>query len=295
MKKLASKPSIHKKASPAEKERVKATFRSIVPAKSKALVPSKANFEEDAGAGQENMTRDDYAIPRLVILQDMSPQVKKADPKFIPNADVGDIADTVAGNVWSGEEGIIVVPFSYRRTHIEWKLRTKGGGFVKDHGPDFDISQATRNEDTGMFMLKNGNQIATVSEYFVFVVNEDGSYSPYVIGMAGSQLKKARAWNTLINQLRVPTASGEGTFNPAMFYRSYLLTTVPERNEKGDWIGWKITPGENTVDLPDGEALYYAAREFRKNVAEGRVTAAAPTETGEFTGRSETEGDDVPM
>ena len=35
---------------------------------------------EDAGTASENMTNDDMLIPRLRILQALSPQVKKNDP-----------------------------------------------------------------------------------------------------------------------------------------------------------------------------------------------------------------------
>jgi hypothetical protein len=111
--------------------------------------------------------------------------------------------------------------------------------------------------------------------------------------MAGSQLKKSRRWNTMMNQLRVPAANGT-TFNPAMFYRSYHITTVPERNDQGSWFGWHIAPALDTIKLPQGEQLYVAARDFRKSIAEGKVTVAKPVDA-DAAAAAIGEADDTPM
>jgi hypothetical protein len=249
-------------------------------------------FAEDAGAGQENMDRSDYAIPRIRILQDLSPQVKKTEQGYIKGAEAGMICDPVSEQLFSGEHGVLVIPISYRRSHIEWKTREKGGGIVADHGADGAILEQTKKDDRGRAILPNGNQITINAEYFVFVVDpETGSHSPYVLGMSGTQLKKSRRWNTMINQLRIAHPSGQGTINPAMFYRSYKLSTEPERNEQGSWFGWHITPDKATIDYPQGEQLYLAAREFRKQVAAGNVKAQQPDESAEVAVESE----DSPM
>ncbi len=253
-----------------------------------------AMLAEDAGAGQESMDRSDYAIPRLRILQDLSPQVKKTEQGYIKGAEAGMICDPVSESLFSGEHGLLVIPISYRRSHIEWKVREKGGGIVADHGPDGAILDKCTKDDRGRSILPNGNQITINAEYFVFVVDpETGSYSPYVLGMAGTQLKKARRWNTMINQLRIANPSGEGTINPAMFYRSYKLSTEPERNDQGSWFGWHITPDKATIEFPAGNQLYLAAREFRKQIVAGNVKAQQPSEDHDAAGAGDS--DDSPM
>lgn len=282
-----------KKPAPAKKQPASAAKKELAKADTgRELAKSNVvDLEADAGVGQETMDRNDYAIPRLTILQDLSPQVKKTEQGYIKGAETGNICDILNELLFDGESGIIVVPASYRRAYIEWRPRKDGGGFAGDHGSDGAIlDQCKENPETGVRnVLPNGNTIATVGEYFVFLVQKDGSFTPYVLSMAGSQLKKARRWNTMINQLRVPRKEG-GTFNPAMFYRSYQLTTVPERNDKGSWFGWKISPGEDTLSLESGEQIYLAARDLRGQVAEGKVTAAAPV--GETHSH---EGDAAPM
>ena len=61
---------------------------------------------EDAGAGMENMTAEDFMIPRLSILQQMSTQVNKRDGAYVDGAEPGHILDNVAGVAFDGEKGI---------------------------------------------------------------------------------------------------------------------------------------------------------------------------------------------
>ena len=49
---------------------------------------------EDQGAGQEGIDSQDLMIPRITILQSMSPQVNKRDGKHVEGAEVGDIFNT---------------------------------------------------------------------------------------------------------------------------------------------------------------------------------------------------------
>ncbi len=266
--------------------------QSLTETKPAAIITSNINLEEDAGAGQESMGKDDYAIPRLSILQALSPQVKKGESK-IEGAEEGMIIDTVSNRLFDGEAGINVVPLSYRRTFIEWKLRESGGGFVKDHGSEGAALQSScKRDERGRDILQNGNQLVATCEYFVMLVSEDGGFSPYVLSMTGAQSKKSRKWNTMINQLRVPRADGSGTFNPAMFYSSYNLQTVPESNEQGSWFGWKISMGTPTLNLPDGESIYLACRNLREMIKSGAVQASAPSE---HAAGDSTESEDSPM
>ncbi len=283
MKKTTSKkPTTKKQESPS---------KAITKATTKALSTEQVNVEADAGMGQEEMKRDDYAIPRLSILQDLSPQVKKTEDGYIKGAEAGMICDVLNEKIFDGDNGIAVIPVSYRRAHIEWKPRKSGGGFVKDHGSDPAIlSQVQRDPDSGALTFKNGNTLSIVGEYFVFLLDEEGGFSPYVLSMTGSQQKKSRRWNTMINQLRVPAKEG-GTFNPAMFYLTYRLSTVPERNDQGSWFGWKIQPETPTLELDNGDQVYIAAREFRNQINKGDVKVAAPSQGHD----SATEDDSKPM
>ena len=236
---------------------------------------------EDSGAGAEGITSQDLMVPRISILQSPSPQVNKRDGKYVQGAEVGFIYNTVSNEVVDGEEGISVVPIKYRRAHIEWK--PDRGGFVRDHGSDPSILEQCTQEEDYTQRLDNGNEIVVTAEYFLFVVRPDGSYDPALLSMTSSQLKKARRWNSMMNHLRIPKPDGSGIFNPAMFYSSYKLTTVPEENDQGSWFGWDVEcldgdAGGILKSNKNGQNIYMDARSFKEQVSEGKVSAAPEQE-----------------
>lgn len=248
------------------------------------------NFEADAGLGQEQMTKDDFAIPRLNILQSLSPQVRKKEAAYIEGAEEGQIFDAISQRTRDGDEGLTIVPVSYRRTHIEWKLREQGGGFVADHGAEgAALLSKCKKDEKRRDILPSGNQLVATMEYFLMVL-EDGGFSPYVLSLTSSQLKVGRRWNTMMNQLRVPRSDGKGTFNPAMFYLSYSLQTVPESSASGDYFNWKISPSKPVLEMDNGEEIYVACRDLRESIMSGAVRAANPSTDGDAD-----EADDSPM
>ena len=245
---------------------------------------------EDMGAGQEFMSRDDFAIPRIAILQSGSDQVKKSSGAYVAGAEEGMFYDNISNEITSGEEGLVFIPVSYRKAYIEWKPRTAGGGFITDHGIDDTAYKACEVNDKGAHITVDGNEIVPTAEYYGLIVDEASKITKQVvISLAKSQLKKARRWNTLINQLQVPRPDGKGNFNPAMFYMAYKLTTVPESNDQGSWFGISVATYKSTLEI-GGEQLYLAARDFRKAVVGGDVKVANPVDLA-----SEVESDSDPM
>ena len=94
-----------------------------------AFDPATA-FEEFAGAGLEEVTTEDLAIPFLRILAQLSPQVNKRDGAYVEGAEAGMIYNTVSNEAYDGEKGVLVVPCYYNRRFIEWQPRSSGGGYV---------------------------------------------------------------------------------------------------------------------------------------------------------------------
>lgn len=257
-----------------------------------ALAPKldAAAFEEDA-KDNPRFGREDLAIPRLVILQTMSPQCDKAKPEFVKGAEAGMVYDTVNGVLLNRtvtkdgkevQEGIEVVVAHYRRTHIEWRTRNDGGGFVADLGADDAcLKRTTRDEKTGASLTPEGTEVVPTAEYVLLLLLASGAAMPVVTSMSKTQMKKAKRWNTLMAQLALPRASGQGSFNPPTFYSVWRLTTVPESNEKGSWFNWEVARVGNLTERGGGEALYHQARDLRKLVDAGAVKLAPPTGGGE--------------
>jgi len=247
---------------------------------------------EDEGAGTEDMSTRDMAIPRLTILQSGSPQIKKREATYIDGAEEGMIFDTVGEVLFSGEDGIILIPVAYRRTNLEWIPRENGGGLAGDHGPDDSIFNGCTKNDKKQLVNAEGNVISPTAEYFILLHNpETGDTLPYVLSMSSTQLKVSRKWNTAMNMLRVPNPSTGAQICPPMFYKSYNFTTVPESNDAGTWFGWKVEPGKETLNLENGTDIYLMARALRESVKEGRASATG----GEGNEPAPAESDDAPM
>ena len=94
-------------------EEKKTVNQGTVTEKPKTEVLSASFFEQDAQGGFENMGADDYALPFLRILSQLSPQVNKRDSKYIDGAEAGMIYNTVTSELYDGEKGINLLPCYY--------------------------------------------------------------------------------------------------------------------------------------------------------------------------------------
>lgn len=230
------------------------------------------DFEEDAGMGLSGITAKDLTVPYFSILQALSAQLSKQDPAYIKGAEQGMFFNSATGKIYDGEKGVIVVLCDYTRRHTEWVLRDKGGGFVADHGSNDSVLQSTTRDDKGRNITPTGNQIVESGDYAALVVDEEtGIVDRVLISMSGTQLKKARRLNTLIDSFKMTGKNGK--FTPAIFTRAYKFTTVPESNDKGNWYGFKIEPYKLTVELfgdaEEGKALYLEAKDFSAQIRTG--------------------------
>ena len=91
-------------------------------------------------------------------------------------------------------------------------------------------------------VMPNGNHLVDTRVHYALLV-ANGEAEPVVFTMTSTQIKKSRKWMTVMRQLRMERPDGS-FFNPPMFSHQYNLTTVPESNDQGAWMGWKITTGE---------------------------------------------------
>lgn len=239
------------------------------------------DLEADAGMGLSGIGTKDLMIPYFGILQALSPQLQKQQPEYIKGAEQGMLHNSASGQVYDGEKGVIVVLCDYTRRHTEWTLREKGGGFVADHGADDTVLLGTKRDDKGRDITPAGTQIVVSGDYPAIIVDEEtGETTKVLISMSGTQLKKARKLNNLVDSWKLEGKNGK--FTPAIFTRAYKFTTIPESNEKGSWYGFKIEPYKLTTQLFDdkeeGEALYLEAKAFSAQIRSG--AAKVNRETG---------------
>lgn len=238
----------------------------------KDLVAGKENLPADLSAfegipsGFENVTAKDLLIPRLTILQGLSPQVTPSKPEYDPDARVGQIYDV--GLQQSFPDGIAIIPLFYAKAYLEWAPRKSGEGLKAIHDDPAILAQCRKEDDSSKMVLPNGNYISETAQFYVMNISADFRRS--FLPMSSTQLKKAKRLLTLATSEKVKRGDGS-EFTPPLFYRSYNLTTVPESNNEGDWVGWKIERGPALTEFPNWEAHLQDIKDFRDQISAGAV------------------------
>lgn len=215
-------------------------------------VTPPVDLSAESGAGFDGVRPDDLPIPFLVILQKGSPEVDRGHPQYvlkgIKGAKQGDVMNTLTRELFDTSEGPLqFVPCTFMKMFVEWTDRAKGGGIVQSHMDPAILSRTRRNEK-GQDVLANGNIIMTTAYFFGLHIREDGERVRAVIGMTSTQLKKARQWLSVATSIRFEGAQGK--YTPPFYSHIYNLTTVPESNQKGNWMGWKIEIAGPIADQP---------------------------------------------
>lgn len=221
-------------------------------------------------SGFEDMGADDFAIPFIVILQALSPQVRGQGR--IKGAAEGDFFNTVTNEVIKGD--LQIIPCAYEKAYVEWVPRNKGGGFVRKHNDQSILEQTERNDENAD-MLPNGNQVVTTAYHYCLLVKDDGTAEQVVIGLTSTQLKKSRRWNSTMMSMKIKYKGRSLT--PPMYSHIYEASSVEESNDYGAWSGWIFGNPERITDAE----LYGQAKDFHNNVIGGSVRTAPPPDMSE--------------
>ena len=214
-------------------------------------------FEADSMGGMEQMSTDDFAMPFLRVLSQLSPETNKRDSKYVEGAEPGMIFNTVTKQAYDGEKGINVVPCFYKREYVEWQDRGEGTGApVAIHSVESGIIKEATRDGLGKDRLSNGNYLENTASYFV--MTEDLQQA--LITMKATQLNVSRTWNSMMNTLKLKGKNG--LFTPASYSHVYNLSTVQQSNEKGTWFGWNVA----MIGPVQDENLYGAAKAFASSM-----------------------------
>ena len=246
--------------------------------KKKSDVALTGMFEEDANTSFGNMDTDDYALPFLRVLGQLSPECNKRDAKYVDGAEPGMIFNTVTKQLYDGEAGVNIIPCYYKREYVEWSDRGEGTSApVAIHSVDSGIIKEATRDASYKDRLPNGNYLENTASYFVLI--DDGTSA--LISMKSTQLKVSRSWNSMMNSIKLKGKNG--MFTPAAYSHVYNLSTVQQSNDKGTWFGWNVTK----VGPVQDKLLYVAAKQFA-----GKVNAM-PVKHGDNEAKSQQ--DSVPF
>jgi len=210
--------------------------RAKTASKSKAVAAQKGELstdvrpdwmDEDSGRGNEGVTSNDMTIPRVSIIQDLSPHHKKNKPEYIEGAEAGMAFNTVTNELYGSD--LMVVPVLFRKEWVIWKDIDSGGGFKGAYPTQVEAVSAMEDlEDAAQC------EVVDTAQHFVLVVDpastaEHVIYKEAVVSMSKSQMKPSRQWNSMIQ------ASGGDRFS-----RLYRLDVVEDQNAAGqEYYNWK--------------------------------------------------------
>lgn len=225
----------------------------IDPANAQPIDRSSERFvtnemEAMAGAGAENVETKDLTLPRLTLLQSLSPQLKPKKVEFIEGAQVGDWCDVSTGTIFRGP--VEVIPCHFSTQYLEWR---KGrAGFAGNHGMDASCLKETTLDERRQNVLPNGNIIAETATWYC-LLHVGIEWRRVFLPFSSTGLKSSRKWMTLVRAERLYNTNNR-PFMPPMFYRPWLLTPAEETNEKGDWFGVKPSrsPKGEDIEAPKG-------------------------------------------
>jgi hypothetical protein len=227
------------KEAPAQQVGVAATTTAgtaVAPA-AKAQHPAAGlDFGHLAGqsnVGMEDADRESFAIPFLVVLQKMSPQLDRNDPEYIETAKEGNILNTATREVYDGDEGILVTNVAFKRSFTKWGLREKGGGYKGEYAPSDPITQTTKEDEKRRNILPGGaEQLVDTRLHGVLLMGDSGLQAS-LIAMTSTNIKASKRWMTDMKEK-------QKTDQLPTFAHIYKLTTIPDSNELGSWYKWSV-------------------------------------------------------
>lgn len=257
-----------------------ATQPDALPAtKPQISLPTDGSFsmEDLAGVGFENVNEArDILIPRLAILQALSPQCTRNKPEYLPDARPGDICDTATGQIFPQPLRVIVV--DYVVSYLEWAPRASGKGLIAIYA-DGSPLPPVRDDEKGRKVTAAGNLLVESRQFFC-ILPEHGNRRVF-IPMSSTQAKKAKRWVTsMLAERKVHSKTGK-EYVPPLFYRTHLLTSFGESNAEGSWEGWKIEPSIEVEKLPNAAEAMQTVASFFNALKAGQVKAATHAETDE--------------
>lgn len=203
------------------------------------VVAERPAWLQEGRAGSEDVSANEMILPRVDVIQALSPQIKKNDPSYIPDAEQGMIFNTVTGQLYGSE--VTFVPVLFRKEYTVWKLRKAGGGFCGAHKYEADAQLAVEQMENPA-----DYEVVESHQHFCIILSDSGPQEA-VFSMTKSKLKVSRALNTLIQIAGVDR-----------FAKAYKLSAVEDSGAKGDYWTFKAHPvGYVSQDLYNkGKSLY---------------------------------------
>lgn len=236
---------------------------------------------EGAKTGTETFAMNKMIVPYLGIVQGVSDYVKRGHASYIESARVGDIIDNL---LLKPMQEVLLIPCKYEDHVTEWEVEVgrdgkRGRGklvrqWFTDHSKYYASEKRGKDDGDGFPRITTeGHDINMVPTYYCLLYN-NGNVRPVVLNMSGTQTRKSRRWNSLIDG--VTFTGSDGPFTAPIYAAVYKFTTVSEGNGENTWMGWKFEAAGLTLQLKNGRHVWERAQGVRKAVEDGLMRMAPP-------------------
>jgi hypothetical protein len=245
-------------------------------AKKEVTVASQTDLTErpawmgDEQRGSENVTIQDITIPRLSMVQDLSPQRKKNNAEYIEGCEEGMLFNTVTNELYASS--VLFVPVYFRLEWLVWKHRDAGGGLQGVFATQEEaVEFVGQHPLAGQTTEKNEPvlDVQDTAQHFGLLLDpnspaEDPRATEIVISMSKSQLKPSRQFNS---QIRI--AGGD------RWERLYRFSAVQVDGGKGEYYNWKVEQlgFVSEAIFAQAEGLYDSVKSGKRDVNRDEDTA----------------------
>lgn len=239
-------------------------------AKKEVTVASQTDLAErpdwmgDEERGSENVTIQDVTIPRLSMIQDLSPQRKKNNAEYIEGAEEGMLFNTVTTELY--ESSVLFVPVYFRLEWLVWKHRDAGGGLQGVFATQEEAVEFVGQHPLAGQMTEKNEPVLEVqdtAQHFGLLLDpnspaEDPRATEIVISMSKSQLKPSRQFNS---QIRI--AGGD------RWERLYRFSAAQVDGGKGEYYNWKVEQlgFVSQAIFAQAETLYDSVKSGKRDVS----------------------------
>ncbi|MGH1373578.1 MAG: hypothetical protein ACRBBW_16175 [Cellvibrionaceae bacterium] len=215
---------------------------SLFGTKSEMMPAHLTENTADQGLGNEDVGVEDMALPRLNLLQPLSPQLDEVD-----GAKAGLLHNSITDELY---ESVYLINLKYSKEFSVFKKRDFGGGF---NGSYESKAQAQSHIETLPGSPSQYDIVETAKHICLMLDSEGKPKQPVALFMKSTGLSVSRKWNSDIN------VRNEGA---ARFATVWELSSIKKSNDKGSWFIFVAEfAGWASEGLYEDAKGFYAAQE----------------------------------
>lgn len=239
--------------------------------KENSVVPSEDLFQGQ-DTGFEGTDAQTFKTPFVKILQALSPELKRSDPKFIKDAEQGLFCNSATQAIYK-ELSVIILKVEHAL--VVW--RPERGGFVGRFNKSEESKVVSSKEGLKKWD-EEGNEVMDSIEFYCMSVNDPSDV--FILPMSTASIKHAKSFATRLRMLK----SG-GKSVGVSWAGVWNIKTVEESNDRGSWFTIGSTPEfERFITLAERDNMIVPAKEMLKKA----VTDYSVVEDSEQTNDSTT-------